>query len=194
MSTETREKIVAAAADLVREGGAVMSVRAVAARAGVGASTLRYYFPTQKALFETVLTAVYDEALPDERMRDAAISPRDRLIESLWQLLEPVGVPSVAREVWDTIYLTFIGPEATDNARKGYRVLVGQAEQRVVAWLVILEAEGALAPGDNLQRTRFLLTVLDGLSIERALPMDETQLVAERATLGMAVDAIFRAP
>lgn len=194
MSTETREKIVAAAADLVREGGAVMSVRAVAARAGVGASTLRYYFPTQKALFETVLTAVYDEALPDERMRDAAISPRDRLIESLWQLLEPVGVPSVAREVWDTIYRTFIGPEATDDARKGYRVLVGQAEQRVVAWLVILEAEGALAPGDNLQRTRFLLTVLDGLSIERALPMDETQLVAERATLGMAVDAIFRAP
>ena len=39
MSTETREKIVAAAADLVREGGAVMSVRAVAARAGVGART-----------------------------------------------------------------------------------------------------------------------------------------------------------
>ena len=172
----------------------MLSVRSVAARAGVGASTLRHYFPSQKALMETVFTALYDEALPDERMRDTTIAPRDRLIESLWQMLEPVGTPVVARDVWVTLFHTFIGPEATEDARKGYLVLVRHAEQRIVAWLEMLEAEGALVPGDNIQRTRFLLTVTDGLSIERALPMDNTHIAHERLTLATAVDAILRAP
>ena len=64
---DTRERIVAAAKRIVVAGsGAKPSVRTVAAEAGVGASTLRYYFPTQRALLDAVLESVYAEALPDE--------------------------------------------------------------------------------------------------------------------------------
>lgn len=166
-------------------------MRAVAARAGVGASTLRHYFPTQRELLYAVLATVYEGALPDERIRDASIPARRRLIECVSRMLEPVESDAAAREVWGTLFTTFVGPDATDESRAGYRVLARQAEMRIESWLGILEAEGALAAGDNAQRTHFLLTVVDGLSIARAFPGDDSRLAAEAATLATAVDAVF---
>ena len=59
-------------------------------------------------------------------------------------------------------------------------------------WLAILAAEGLLPAGDNAQRARFLLTVVDGLSLQRAYPGAESRLAAETATLFMAVDSVLR--
>ena len=99
--TDTRTKIVAAARDLVLDGSAsAPSVRAVAARAGVGASTLRHHFPTQPELMEAVLVAVYADAMPDERIRDASVPAGQRLVECLTNLLTPVGSADQARERW----------------------------------------------------------------------------------------------
>jgi AcrR family transcriptional regulator len=191
----TREKIVAAASEMMRDSSTSrLSVRAVAARAGVGASTLRHYFPTQRALFDTVLEAVYVDAFPDDRIRDVSVPARDRLMECLWNLLEPFDTELNARRSWATIFHTFIEPEPTPAMRSGYTLLVQKAEQRVESWLVVLEAEGALPPGDSMQRTRFLLTVIDGLSLERGLPLEASRLADESATLGMAVDAVLGAP
>lgn len=176
---------------MMREGADSLSVRAVAQRAGVGASTLRYYFPTQRALLDTVLTNVYTDALPDERIRDSSVPPKERLIECLGHLLDPAEGEVDAREAWNQIFQTFIAPDATDAARAGYAVLTRQVEQRVESWLAILDAEGALPPGDNARRTHFLLTLLDGLSLERALPSKTSRLEDEAATLAMAVDAVF---
>lgn len=41
---------------------------------------------------------------------------------------------------------------------------------------------------------RFLLTVLQGLSIERALPAEDSILKSETETLYMAVDCVLNAP
>lgn len=177
---------------ILKDGsGEKPSVRAVAARAGVGASTLRHYFPTQRELLYTVLGAVYEGAMPDERIRDGSIPARERLIECVWRMLEPFGSDAEAREVWGTLFTTFFGPDATDDARAGYLVLARQADLRVESWLAILEDEGALPKGDNMQRAHFLLTVVDGLSIGRAFPGDDARLRAETATLTMAVEAVF---
>ena len=166
-------------------------MRAVAQRAGVGASTLRHYFPTQRALLDTVLTSIYDEAIPDERIRDASLPARDRLIECMWHTLEPIGAGEQSRETWATIFNTFIGPQATDENRLGFIVLARQAYRRVESWLAILDAEGALPPGDNTRRAQFLLTVSDGLSIARALPSDVSRLEYETMMIAAAVDTVL---
>ena len=79
----TRDRIIAAATEMMQEGAPRLSVRAVAARAGVGASTLRHHFPTQRDLINAALTATYDAAMPDERIRDTSIPPRERLVECI---------------------------------------------------------------------------------------------------------------
>ncbi|MCS5721470.1 TetR family transcriptional regulator [Herbiconiux sp. CPCC 203407] len=191
----TRDRILASVTAMMRDGADRLSVRAVAAHAGVGASTLRHYFPTQRDLINAALTATYDAAMPDERIRDTSVPPRERLRECLWRLFEPLGTTDAdSFEVWQSIFRAFPGPDTTPDARAGYDVIVAQAERRVGAWLAILEAEGALAPGDTARRTHLLLTVVDGLSIERALPHRAAYLEDQAATLAFAVDAVFDLP
>lgn len=167
-------------------------MRAVAARAGVGASTLRHYFPTQRALLDAALTVLYTEAMPDARIRDTSVPARERLLECLWVLLEPFSTEEQARATWRTVYETFIAPEVADEARQGYLVLVMQAQRRVESWLAILESEGALPPGEAAARSRFLLAVIDGISLDRAMLPSPARVEFEASTLAMAVDAVFR--
>ena len=190
----TRDRILAATKQMLHEGAPRLSVRAVAARAGIGASTLRHYFPTQRDLINAALTATYEEAMPDERIRDTSVPPRERLRECLQRLLQPFDTAEPAREVWLSIFEAFAGPTTTDDARTGYDVLQVQAERRVGAWLAILEEEGALVPGDTAHRVHLLLTVIDGLSIARALPRRSTHLEDEASTLARTVDAVFDLP
>ena len=187
----TRERILASVTTMMREGAERLSVRAVAAHAGVGASTLRHYFPTQRDLINAALTATYDAAMPDERIRDTSVPPRERLRECLWRLFEPFGTVEEAFATWQALFRAFPGADTTPDARAGYELIVAQAERRVAAWLAILEAEGALAPGDTARRTHLLLTVVDGLTIERALPHRDEYLAEQAATLAFAVDAVF---
>ncbi|MDP3949322.1 TetR family transcriptional regulator [Microbacterium sp.] len=190
----TRDRIISAATAMMQEGAPRLSVRAVAARAGVGASTLRHHFPTQRDLVNATLTATYDAAMPDERIRETSMPPRERLRECLRRLLDPFGTPSEARDVWTNLLRTFAEAEADPKTRAAYDVLVEHAERRIRAWLAILEEEGVLLPGDNARRSDFLLTVVDGLSIARALPPSDQRLEDETKTLGFAVDAVFDVP
>lgn len=195
MVISTREKIVDAAVGILREGASESpSVRNVAARAGVGASTLRHYFPTQRALFDAALTRLYAEAMPDERIRDTTVPARDRLVECLIGLLEPFSSETQARRTWQVIYETFIAPEATDAARQGYLVIARKAAHRIESWLSILETEGALPPGDTPTRLHLLMIVVDGLSLDRAFPELQARAQVEASTLRLAVDAVFNAP
>ncbi len=187
----TRDRIIAAATEMMKEGAPRLSVRAVAARAGVGASTLRHHFPTQRDLINSALTATYDAAMPDERIRDTSIPPRERLRECIRRLLDPFGTPAEAREVWTNLLHMFAEAEADPKTRAGYDVLVDQAERRIKAWLAILEEEGVLAPGDSDTRSDFLLTLVDGLSIARALPPTDQRFEEEIRMLAFAVDAVF---
>lgn len=189
--SSTRDRIVSAATAMMQEGAPRLSVRAVAARAGVGASTLRHHFPTQRDLINAALTATYEAAMPDERIRDTSMPPRERLRECLRRLLDPFNTPGEARDVWTNLLHTFAAAEADTNTRAAYEVLEERAQGRIRAWLAILEEEGVLAPGDDARRSDFLLTVVDGLSIARALPPSDHRLEDETKTLSFAVDAVF---
>ncbi|WP_367048521.1 helix-turn-helix domain-containing protein [Streptomyces sp. Je 1-332] len=191
---ETREKILKAAAEMIAEDmAAKLSVRAVAARAGVSTGSLRFHFPTQRALQDSLLSRIYEHVLPGDPIRDQALPPRERLLTCLRQVLAPLGVNEDARTAWGEMYRTFIEPEPTEQRRAAYLGHEREAERRVEHWLTVLAEEGALPPGDHTRNVRFLLTVLNGLSVERALPTRESVLVAETETLNAAVDYVLGA-
>jgi TetR/AcrR family transcriptional regulator, cholesterol catabolism regulator len=191
--TTTRDKILIAAATMLSENPAArLSVRAVAARAGVSMGSLRHHFPTQRALQDAVLAGIYELVFPDDPIHDTALPARERLVGCLRQMLAAAGTGKQARESWTKVYELLIAPEPTDDSRAAYLALERQAQHRVEHWLAILAADGSLPDGDNAERARFLLTVVDGLSVARAYPGAESRLASETATLFLAADAVLR--
>ncbi|GAA3497705.1 hypothetical protein GCM10019016_048080 [Streptomyces prasinosporus] len=189
---DTREKILQAAAEMLAEDmAAKLSVRAVAARAGVSVGSLRFHFPTQRALQDSLLARIYEHLLPGDAIRDRTLPPRERLLNCLRQVLAPLGTREDARTAWGTVYRAFIEPEPTEEVRAAYLRFEREAERRVEHWLTVLEEEGAVSPGRHTRNLRFLLTVLNGLSVERALPSGESVLIAETETLNAAVDHVL---
>lgn len=185
----TRERILQAAVAVARSGAKV-TVRGVAARAGVGMGTLRYHFGTQRELLDAVLSSLYEDALPDERIRDASVPPGERLLECLGHLLTPLGIDRTAREAWTDIFHTFIDLDASAATRNGYVELHRQTTRRIESWLSILVEEGALARGDNSARAVFLLTVVNGLAVQRALPAETAPLETENVVLQWAIASL----
>ncbi|TDK23669.1 TetR/AcrR family transcriptional regulator [Arthrobacter crusticola] len=191
-NVSSREKVLAAAAAMMAENPAAnLSVRAVAARAGVSVGSLRFHFPTQDALQGALLTRIYDHFFPEDPIRDPALSARDRLVACLRQILAPTGVGAEARKAWETVYKAFIEPEQTADLRSTYAGIERESLRRVTYWLSIMADEGALPRADLTPQARFLLTVLNGLSYERALPSSESLLQAETTTLYLAADAVL---
>ncbi|GAA4910314.1 TetR/AcrR family transcriptional regulator [Actinomycetospora succinea] len=189
----SKDRILEAAVAMTGENlGAGLSVRAVAARAGVSTGSLRHHFPTQRALQEAVLTAIYDLVIPDDHViHDTSLPARDRLIACLRLVLAPAAPGKPSREAWSTVYERFIAPEPTEELRATYLATAREGLRRVEYWLSVLVEEGALAAGDNTRRARFLNTVVGGLSVERAMPGEASVLEAETEVLGMAVDAVL---
>lgn len=189
----TRDRILHAALTMFGESrGAKLSVRAVAARAGVSTGSLRFHFPTQRILLDEVLRIVYEVIAPDDPIHDESLPARERLTACLRQVLAPAGVGAQAREAATLLHQAFIEPDPTDELRATYLANEREGQRRVEHWLAILEEEGVLPAGDNARRARFLNSVLAGLALERALPSDESILESETNTLAMAVDAVFR--
>lgn len=194
-NTGSRERILAAAAAMLAEDvTARLSVRAVAARAGVSTGSLRFHFPTQRALQDAVLARIYGHLFPDDPIHDRSLAARDRLVSCLRQILAPAGVGKQARAAWGEAYRMFIAPEPTEEVRAAYLALEREGSRRVEYWLTVLADEGALPREDHARRVRFLLTVLQGLSIERALPAEDSILRSETETLYTAVDCVLDAP
>ncbi len=188
----SRDKILLAAMKMFGEDpGARLSVRAVASRAGVSTGSLRYHFATQRELQDEVLTRVYDLVIPDDRIHDTSVPARDRLVDCLRQVFAGIGVGSRAREAVHKVVDEFIPLEPTEEMHASYLAIEREVRRRVEYWLTVLTSEGALPEGENTRRARFLLTVINGLSLERALPAEDSILQSETDTLYMAVDCVL---
>lgn len=190
----TRDRILLAAITMFGENqSASLSVRAVAARAQVSTGSLRHHFPTQRALQDAVLATIYDHVSADDRIHDRSSPARDRLLDCLRQVLAAAPPGEPARKAWGEIFHRFIEPDPTEEIRASYLAIGQEVHRRVEYWLTVLANEGALPAGDNARRARFLVTVVNGLSIERALPAENSILSSETETLRTAVDCVFAA-
>ena len=168
-----------------------LSVRAVAARAGVSTGSLRFHFPTQRALQDEVLTRIYQHFMPDDPIRDRSLPARDRLVNCLRQMLAPAGVGDDARKAFGLAYEAFIAPAPSEQVRTAYLSYERASTGRVTYWLSVLDDESATPREDRARDVRFLITLLNGLSLERALPSGDSVLQSETDTLYTAVDAIL---
>ncbi|CAN5765355.1 hypothetical protein BH10ACT9_BH10ACT9_02720 [soil metagenome] len=189
---KTREKILKAAAEMIADDiTAPLSVRAVAARAGVSTGSLRFHFPTQRALQDEVLTRIYQHFMPDDPILDRSMPARDRLVNCLRQMLAPAGVGDDARRAFSLAFEAFIAPEPSEQIHTAYLSYERASSGRITYWLNALDDEGARLRRDRAKDVRFLLTVLNGLSMDRALPYGDSVLQSETDTLYTAVDAIL---
>lgn len=192
---ETRNKILIAAATMLGEDPtARLSVRAVAARAGVSTGSLRHFFPTQRELIETVLAGIYDIEIPGDVIYDTTKTPHGRLLACLQQLLSQIGIGESARKHWRGLYETYVAAPPTEDESATYLALEQVGIHRIERWLTVLIDEGAIPEGDIEQRARFLHSVLNGLFMERALPTSPTRLGSETATLQLAVSTVTSYP
>lgn len=191
----TRDKILIAAAQMLGEDPtARLSVRAVAARAQVSTGSLRHFFPTQRELIDTVIAGLYELDLPDDPIDDHTRTPHERLLAGLQLFLADVGAGERARQHWTALYEAYVASPPTDDDATTYFALERLSRQHLERWLTTLTEEGAIPPGDTEQRARFLMTMLNGLITERALPTDALQIQTETETLRLAVHAVTSTP
>ncbi|MBD7956476.1 TetR/AcrR family transcriptional regulator [Microbacterium sp. Sa4CUA7] len=190
----TRAKILIAAATMLGENPtARLSVRAVAARAQVSTGSLRHFFPTQRALVETVVAALYDLEIPDDPINDRSLTAEERLVACLQLLLRQVGVGERAREQWGALYKAYVATPPSEDDAATYLALDRMTRHVIEQWLTTLIDEGAIPPGRVEERARFLSTVMAGLTTERALPSETVRVDVEAASLRIAVRAVTSA-
>lgn len=187
----TRAKILIAAATMLGENPtARLSVRAVAARAQVSTGSLRHFFPTQRALVETVVAGLYDLEIPDDPINDHSLTPTERLVACLRLFLAQVGVGDRARQQWGALYEAYVASPPSEDEAATYLALERMGRHRIEQWLATLIEEGAIPAGRVEEKARFLSTVTNGLMTERALPSDTVRVEAETETLRLAVHAV----
>jgi AcrR family transcriptional regulator len=198
----TREDILDAAVSLVlAEGGASATVRAVAARANVGPTTLRHYFPTQYDLHCAVAEQLVPLVLDDLDIADAGRAPSARLFDCLLQFLPHTEQDVPALRSWLELYRTSIPPVASAGARgaeamelNGIRAVVVQARrlsaERIERWLTHLAGEGHVDGARVPVVAAQALATVDGINLMLLLDPDTVDLQRARDVLRAFVDSV----
>lgn len=190
---DTRSKILIAAATMIGEDPtARLSVRGVAARAGVSTGSLRHFFPTQRELIDTVVEGLQSLDLPEDPIADHSKEPAERLEGCLHLLLASIGSGASARQNWAALHDAYVAVPVAGDAEHTFLAMERLAVDRVERWLSVLRLEGVLQDGSPEEHARFLLTVVNGLALERALPGAPARTAFERASLRLAVAAVLR--
>ncbi|MFD5829856.1 TetR/AcrR family transcriptional regulator [Lentzea sp. NPDC060358] len=194
MDGSRRQQIVdAARAILAEDPESTLAVRAVAERAGIGASTLRHYFPTQQALHEAIFTTALGDAPSDLRIHDTSVPAEARLRECLVQLLPPPQPMSrAAADRVLTVLGTTFGSGGTAEARNAWGAHTARTLGAIAGWLRVLAEQGVVAEADVQRRARFLLTVVEGISLSRIVPVARPGEEEEEGVLDDALSVVFR--
>jgi AcrR family transcriptional regulator len=155
----SRDQIVQAAIELAREGGIdAVSIRRIAARLGVGATSLYWHVRSKNDLYELMFdAALSDMPLPEptgdwrQDLRAVALNGHDMLRRSPWLILlgiQPSIGPSIRRYAeWALRVLEPLGIDRqtrTDILAIINNYLFGFAH-RQTAWLQLRERAGLTA-------------------------------------------------
>lgn len=187
-----REQILGAAEGLAAEEGlSALSVRAVARRSGIGASTLRHYFPTQQDLYTAVLQASFDAQLEDRSIGDSTLPAVQRLVDCLSQFLPPADDQVQMLQHWLALHAAALGPESTTRAHDLLATFSTRANERIGRWLRVLAEEGTLRRADQDHALLLLNTVIDGLSLQFLTPGPEISVETAQAVLTEVVTGLI---
>lgn len=191
MATNRREEILAAANRVLNTKGIdELSVRNVAAEAGIGASTLRHYFPSQKELYNEVIGGLLDMQINDGEITNSKIPAAERLTTCMLQLLPPedAAVPELMN--WFGYYQTVLSPGRGAKEIELGKTLSTRARNRVRQWLTTLEDEGHTVTTDKEAATVWLLSTADGLCLQLLMPGTPLTLDGARDIMRLTAEAI----
>ncbi|GAA3542299.1 hypothetical protein GCM10022222_27440 [Amycolatopsis ultiminotia] len=176
-NADKRQHILDVAIRLAAEEGLRgLSVRSVAAAAGIGATTLRTYFPSQALLHRAVAEQQVSLALSEEWIQDISLAPVERLSKSLRQFLPTAQNRHSALSAWFELLTLALGPEAGDEVLELVRSAHRESIAIVTRWLTQLAADGAqLRETPELLAERFQ-ALLAGLHLNLLLDKDEQLL------------------
>ena len=181
-----RDDIISAAIRLAEQsppGQASLSVRAVAKEAGIGASTLRHYFPTQSDLHEAIARGSMDVAVKDFSIADSSLDPAERLFECCAQFLPTHEHRDMQLELWFTMHLSALGPDRREVSRRLLEYGHDFTYACLHRWLGILADEGHIDPAEAAPSSIALFTMLDGLALHSIV-------TPERVTVDAALDQL----
>ncbi|MGF3056239.1 TetR/AcrR family transcriptional regulator [Microbacterium sp. YY-01] len=192
--TNRREQILDAARTIAADQGLDhVSVRAVAAAAGIAPSTLRHYFATQAELHEALAEAMMTASFTDRRIHDATVDPADRLYECLYQFLPFDELPPGFASMWFAGYSSALGPQA---APAHQRLIVHAQKigaQAVRRWLHTLATEGSVSPATIEPATTTLLAYLDGVTLHMLADPERVTIETAREGLRFTIRGVLYA-
>lgn len=189
--SDRHQQILDAAREVVAEEGVeALSVRNVAAKAAIGASTLRWYFPTQRDLYDEVVGQTFHAQLDDLRIADNTVPPSRRLTECMQQFLpaDDSRIPELFG--WFAGYSAALGPDHTEQTAQLLATLSRASYERVGQWLARLESEGVLRHTDLQRHAVTLLALIDGLCLELLTPESSLTVTDARAVLAEVISGV----
>lgn len=168
-STESRERLLAAAILLLRNGGySAASVKAIAAEAGMSLGSLQHHFPTKAKLMTAVVERLAEKRLAAYQSDDKGIAtPLARYVgsfDSTWALVkEPEFVA-----VLEILLARRSDPELWAESQSAIEANEAFLKQRVAK----LGADVGDPPAVALFRRSLSNTFLYGLAMQLAIGMD----------------------
>jgi AcrR family transcriptional regulator len=191
-AAETRERILAAAADLFAEAGyRATSMVSVAEAAGLSQTGLLHHFPSKELLLAGVLARRDEQdmaALGDDR------EPRGwEVLDALVRLVEH----NTGREPFVRLFTAMAG-EAIDADHPGHDWLRQHhraAAEMLVSGLRQAQADGTCAPDAPVERiARVTLAVMDGLQIQWLMDPEGEDMAADFAAFARTVRERWELP
>lgn len=162
-----RERIINCAYALaMREGISSLSVRKTAKEAAIGASTLRYYFPSQDALRVAVVDKYLESVLSDAHIFDSSLSASDRLVECLQQFLPSPSTEEYNSLPWPRTTGTALPETDPELTSRVLGMATDHTHRRITCWLNVLREEGSLGPSRINSTISLLCALVNGLSID----------------------------
>lgn len=168
-----------------------VTVRAVAAAAGVGMGTLRHYFPTQRELHVAVVQSVMQDTINDFDIRDNSQAAGDRLVRCVLQFLPESTAGRQGLDVWFGLYRHGLEPGGSGVARGFLEVAARSSYDRITGWLEQLADEGAVEPHRIGESVLLLSALVSGACLEIITPGSAMSIEAARSMLTRATRALI---
>ncbi|WP_087484206.1 TetR/AcrR family transcriptional regulator [Brachybacterium massiliense] len=181
-ASSPRSALVATMIAVVAEQGFEgLTVRAVAARAGVSPGSVQHHFPSKSAMLDAALDAIAQAAAARGGELEAIADPSQRL-HALVDLLVPDGADHAATRVWLAVAARAgIDPSTQESYRRLWASLRDQVR------LLIAAASGRLEGAQEVSAE--LIALVDGLALSVVAEGQEPE--AARRLVHRRVDALI---
>jgi AcrR family transcriptional regulator len=153
-----RERVLAAAEDVLAADGMSASMRAVADRAGVGLGTIYRHFPTREALYQAILAARMEQLVAAGRAATTADDPGAAFFDFLTRILDSAR---------DKKALSDVLAEAGLDPKSGLSRITDDMREVLATLLSRAQKTGAVRPDLRMPELFALLTAVS-LGVERA--------------------------